>query len=90
MNKEFAAKFSFILSIPAILGAFLVQIKDIGTALDVNFAAVILGFIASFVAGYVAIKWMLDLIQKKSLDIFAYYCRMVGIIVVMGSIAYIF
>ena len=44
LNKEFAAKFSFILSIPAILGAFLVQIKDIGTALDVNFAAVILGF----------------------------------------------
>ena len=90
LNKEFAAKFSFILSIPAILGAFLVQIKDIGTALDVNFAAVILGFIASFVAGYVAIKWMLDLIQKKSLDIFAYYCWMVGIIVFMGSIAHIF
>ena len=35
MNKEFVAKFSFILSIPAILGAFLVQIKDIGTALNV-------------------------------------------------------
>lgn len=90
LNKEFAAKFSFILSIPAVLGAFIIQIKDIGTALDVNFVAVILGFIASFIAGYVAIKWMLDLIQKRSLDIFAYYCWIVGLIVFIGSIAHIF
>lgn len=37
LDKEFAAKFSFILSIPAILGAFLLQLKDIGTSLDVTF-----------------------------------------------------
>lgn len=90
LEKEFAAKFSFILSIPAILGAFLLQLKDIGGALDVNFLPVILGFVAAFIAGYAAIKWMLDLIQKRSLDIFAYYCWAVGIIVFMGSIAHIF
>ena len=61
LNKEFAAKFSFILSIPAII-----------------------------IAGYMAIKWMLDLIQNKSLDIFAYYCWVIGILVFMGSIAHIF
>ena len=71
LNKEFAAKFSFILSIPAILGAFLLQAKDIGSAMDANFLPVFLGFIASIIAGYMAIKWMLDLIQNKSLDIFA-------------------
>lgn len=90
LNKEFAAKFSFILSIPAILGAFVLQIKDIGGAMDANFLPVILGFIAAFVAGYAAIKWMLELIQKRSLDIFAYYCWVVGIVVFMGSIAHIF
>lgn len=90
LDKEFAAKFSFILSIPAILGAFLLQLKDIGSALDVNFLPVILGFVAAFVAGYAAIKWMLELIQKKNLDIFAYYCWVVGIVVFMGSIAHIF
>lgn len=90
LDKEFAAKFSFILSIPAILGAFILQAKDIGFALDVNFLPVILGFIASVIAGYLAIKWMLDLIKNKSLDIFAYYCWVVGIIVFMGSIAHIF
>ncbi len=90
LDKEFAAKFSFILSIPAIFGAFILQLKDIGSALDVNFLPVFLGFLAAIVAGYLAIKWMLDLIQNKSLDIFAYYCWVVGIIVFMGSIAHIF
>jgi undecaprenyl-diphosphatase len=90
LNKEFAAKFSFILSIPAILGAFLLQAKDIGSAMDANFLPVFLGFIASIIAGYMAIKWMLDLIQNKSLDIFAYYCWLMGLLVFMGSIAHIF
>ena len=90
LDKEFAAKFSFILSIPAIFGAFILQLKDIGSSLNVNFLPVFLGFIASIVAGYLAIKWMLDLIQNKSLDIFAYYCWLMGIIVFMGSIAHIF
>ncbi|MGX8694604.1 MAG: undecaprenyl-diphosphatase UppP [Methanobrevibacter sp.] len=90
LDKEFAAKFSFILSIPAILGAFLLQLKDIGSAMDVNFLPIFLGFVAAFIAGYAAIKWMLELIQKRSLDIFAYYCWIVGIVVFMGSIAHIF
>ena len=90
LDKEFAAKFSFILSIPAILGAFILQVKDIGSAMNVNFLPIFLGFIASIVAGYLAIKWMLDLIQNKSLDIFAYYCWLMGLIVFMGSIAHIF
>ncbi len=90
LDKEFAAKFSFILSIPAILGAFLLQVKDIGSAMDANFLPVFLGFIASIIAGYMAIKWMLDLIQNKSLDIFAFYCWLMGLIVFMGSIAHIF
>ena len=90
LDKEFAAKFSFILSIPAIFGAFVLQLKDIGTSLDANFLPVILGFIAAFIAGYAAIKWMLELIQKRNLDIFSYYCWIVGIVVFVGSIAHIF
>ena len=90
LEKEFAAKFSFILSIPAIFGAFIFKLKDIGSAMDVNFLPIFVGFIAAIIAGYLAIKWMLDLIQNKSLDIFAYYCWVVGIVVFMGSIAHIF
>ncbi|WP_407422716.1 undecaprenyl-diphosphatase UppP [Methanobrevibacter sp.] len=90
LDKEFAAKFSFILSIPAIFGAFVLQLKDIGLSMSGDGAAIILGFIAAFVSGYMAIKWLLDLIQNKSLDIFSYYCWIVGIVVFMGSIAHIF
>jgi undecaprenyl-diphosphatase len=90
LDKEFAAKFSFILSIPAIFGAFIVQASDIGSSLDANFLPVIFGFIASIIAGYMAIKWMLDLIKNRSLDIFAFYCWIVGIVVFIGSVAHIF
>lgn len=90
LDKEFAAKFSFILSIPAIFGAFIVQLKDIGLSMSGDGAAIILGFVAAFVSGYLAIKWLLDLIQNKSLDIFSYYCWVVGVIVFMGSITHIF
>ena len=90
LEKEFAAKFSFILSIPAIFGAFIFQLKDIGSAMHVNFLPVFLGFVASIIAGYLAIRWMLDLIQNRNLDIFSYYCWLVSIIVFMGSIAHVF
>ena len=90
LDKEFAAKFSFILSIPAIFGAFILQLKDIGLSLGTDGAAVILGFIAAFISGYLAIKWLLDLIRNRSLDIFSYYCWIVGVIVFVGSIAHIF
>ncbi|WP_407431665.1 undecaprenyl-diphosphatase UppP [Methanobrevibacter sp.] len=90
LDKEFAAKFSFILSIPAIFGAFVIQLKDIGLSMSGDGAAIILGFTAAFISGYLAIKWLLDLIQNKSLDIFAYYCWIVGIVVFMGSITHIF
>ena len=44
LEKEFAAKFSFILSIPAIFGAFVFKLKDIGSAMDVNFLPIFVGF----------------------------------------------
>ena len=90
LDKEFAAKFSFILSIPAIFGAFIVQLKDIGSSMSGDGVAIILGFVAAFISGYFAIKWLIDLIQNKSLDIFSCYCWIVGIIVFMGSITHIF
>ncbi|MGN0176980.1 MAG: undecaprenyl-diphosphate phosphatase [Methanobrevibacter sp.] len=90
LDKEFAAKFSFILSIPAICGAFVFKLGDLGASMSINFLPMFIGFIASIIAGYLAIKWMLDLIKNRSLDIFAYYCWLIGIIVFMGSITHIF
>ena len=90
LNKEFAAKFSFILSIPAILGAFVFKLGDLSSALNINFLPIFVGFIVAIISGYIAIKWMLDLIQNRNLDIFSYYCWVVSLIVFLGSIAHIF
>jgi undecaprenyl-diphosphatase len=80
LERELAARFSFLLSIPAILGAALVQVKDITSILDLSTGAAIAGFIAAIITGYLAIKIVLKLISEKNLLIFAYYCWIVGIV----------
>lgn len=78
LERELAARFSFLLSIPAILGAALVQINEISSGFDTNTGAFIAGLIAAAISGYLAIKLMLKLIKEKSLMIFAYYCWIIG------------
>ncbi len=86
LDKEFAAKFSFILSIPAILGAAVVQLKDVSGG-NIDLFVWIIGFIVAVISGYLAISFLLKLIKEKSLDIFAYYCWIVGIIILIASLA---
>lgn len=88
LERELAARFSFLLSIPAILGAALVQAKDITSVLDLSTGAAIAGFIAAIITGYLAIKIVLKLISEKNLLIFAYYCWIVGIIALILSYYY--
>lgn len=83
LNKEFTAKFSFILAIPAILGATIVQLKDISIGLDLNMLVYIAGFLAAAISGYFAISLLLRLIRTKNLDIFAYYCWIIGIAILI-------
>ena len=85
LDKEFAAKFSFILSIPAILGAAVVQLKDLSGA-NIELSACIAGFIVAVISGYIAISFLLKLVRERSLDIFAFYCWIVGIVILVGSI----
>lgn len=86
LERELAARFSFLLSIPAILGAALVQVKDISIGLDVNTGAFIAGFIAAALSGYLAISVMLKLIKERNLLIFAYYCWIVGAFVLIMTL----
>ena len=87
IERELAARYSFLLSIPAILGAALVQAKDI-SGLDMSTSILIAGFIAAAITGYIAIKIVLKLIQEKNLLIFAYYCWIIGPIAMI--LAYIY
>ncbi|MDI9614493.1 undecaprenyl-diphosphatase UppP [Methanothermobacter sp.] len=85
-ERELAARYSFLLSIPAILGAALIQVKDISAGMDLLGASMIAGFVASAVSGYIAIKFLLKLIRERDLYIFAYYCFVLGILIMGASI----
>jgi undecaprenyl-diphosphatase len=82
LNRELAARFSFLLSIPAILGAALVESRHINS-FDISTGVLIAGFVSAVVFGYIAIKLLLKIIKERTLMIFAYYCWAVGILAII-------
>jgi len=83
LNRSLAARFSFLLAIPAILGAGLLQSKAIMEAGTVGIGVwpLVLGFISAFISGWIAIKIFMVMIERFSLKIFAYYCIALGFFV---------
>ena len=83
IDKASAAKYSFLLSIPAITGAFLLKLKDIDlTAIMQDQNILIAGFAASFISGYFSLKLLIWLIKKANLKFFMIYCAVVGILLI--------
>lgn len=78
LERELAARFSFLLSIPAILGATILQFKGISAGIHLGPGVFLAGFAASAVCGGLAIRVLLNIIQKRSLRMFAYYCGLAG------------
>ena len=80
-SREFAVKFSFILSIPAILGALVLDIKDLfdATSQTLSFLPVAVGMLTAAVSGYFAIRFLLKIVQKSKLSYFSIYCVLAGI-----------
>lgn len=87
LNREYAARYSFLLSVPAVVGAALVQVKDIAV-LDVSTTVLVAGFLSSVIFGYLSIKLLMKMIEGWSLDIFAYYCWIVGILTAVLSVVF--
>lgn len=87
-KREFAVKYSFILSIPAIVGSVAVTlIKDFNEiSVGSNMSVLISGVVASFVSGLLAIKLLEYISKKHTFKVFAYYCIALGVIVVLGNI----
>jgi len=81
INRELAARFSFLLSVPVILGASILKFMDLlhappsGEHLLILLAATI----AAAVSGYIAIIWLLDIIRKHKLEWFGVYCIIVSV-----------
>ncbi len=85
-ERSFAVKYSFIMSIPAILGAAVLELKDIGD-LEVTPPEVvyyIIGMLIAAVVGYICIKTLLVIVRKKKFTYFAVYCLLMGIFSIVG------
>ena len=81
VDREKAARFSFLMVVPLILGKMAKDMLsgDLATE-STNILPLIFGFIAAFITGLAACKWMIRLVKKSQLKYFAYYCFAVGII----------
>ncbi len=84
-SREFAVKFSFILSIPAILGANIMQVPDIlaSPVAAADIPAYLLGMLAAAVSGVLAMKLLIYISKKSNFRFFSYYCAVVGVIAII-------
>ena len=85
LDRHTAAKFSFLLSIPAILGAQVLSIKDMinkGLVID---QVTIYATIASFITGLIALKLLLSLVHSGRFHLFAPYCWLIGSLVLLSK-----
>ena len=85
-NRSFAVKYSFIMSIPAIVGAMFLEIKDVSLAtIPVGeIGCYLVGMVIAGVIGYVCIKLMLAIVRNKKFKFFAVYCLIIGLISIIG------
>ncbi len=83
LNRSTAAKFSFMMSAPAIVGSLLMEGKDaleLGYASEIELIPCIIGIIIAASVGYLAIRFMLKIIAKVPLSWFALYLAVIGIV----------
>jgi len=87
--REDAARFSFLMSIPALLGAGVVALKDLFEVpglLTSLAGPLVVGFLAAAISGYLSIRWLLSYLKRRSLNVFIVYrfifggfCLLVGL-----------
>lgn len=79
VSREEAGRFSFLMALPAIMGAALLEIKDI-ESISISLSAISAGFIGSFITGILALVVLLKFVKQGKLHIFAWYCGAIGLI----------
>ncbi len=85
LDRKFAAKYSFLMSIPAVFGALILELFDIGsesvTAGDVG--CYLVGMLIAAVIGYFALRLLLNIVVSRYFKFFAAYCALIGIVSVI-------
>jgi undecaprenyl-diphosphatase len=99
LSRDFAARFSFLLSIPAILGALVLQLKDVtggagpetaGAEAGIGAAPLVAGTLAAALVGFFSIRFMLKIVRERSLTGFAIYTAALGLLTLFDQLAFHF
>jgi len=82
LKREEAAKFSFLMSIPVMLGAGVMSINDLLEVPNLTefLPVVLVGFITSGIVGFISIHWLLKFLNKNKLWIFSIYCVVISLV----------
>lgn len=92
LDRAFAAKFSFLLSIPAILGAVVLDLPDAiktvssHSASTLPLSVLFVGMVSAGISGFLAIRWMIHILKKKNLKGFAVYVILLGVLILCEQI----
>ena len=92
LDRETAAYFSFLLSIPAIAGGIVLQFGEMlsGRTEAISFGSLFVATLSSAIFGYMAVVWMINFLKRKSLKIFAVYVWVLGISIIILQLTGIF
>lgn len=82
VDRKTASLFSFLLSLPAILGATALQLRDVTWTPD-YFYFLLIGFLASYVVGLMGLTLLLHFVKRGRLDVFSYYLWILGVLVLI-------
>lgn len=88
VERSKAARFSFLMVLIPILGASFLELLDYSenpSIHSIEASSLIVGFIASFISGFIACKWMIKIVKKGKLTYFAIYCFIVGTIAIITA-----
>lgn len=83
LDRKSAARYSFLLSIPIIIGASMLYPiieLDYSQLMTFNWGAIILGFVFAAFTGYFCIKYFIQFLNNHSINVFAYYCWIIGLL----------
>jgi undecaprenyl-diphosphatase len=87
IDKSKAARFSFLMVVPLILGKVAKDLLSDDFVIEgANYAALSAGFVTAFITGIVACTWMISLVKKSKLTYFAIYCFAVGTVAIVFSL----
>ncbi len=79
VDRQKASQFSFLMVLPLIFGSMMKTLIDMeGVPQDRDIITLALGFIAAFITGIIACRWMISIVKKSKLKYFSYYCLIIG------------